>query len=129
MRRFTVSMSLTIIAVLMLALPVAAGYRWCASDPIVTLNGAPVQIWVEIPDEFVAVVNGPIDVKVLTPLGVVPQVVFTDMGFNGYGERLQFSTNLLQTIALDGSFTAQIKITVPVDQAMLRDMGYSGKTI
>lgn len=90
----------------------AAGLTWCRVDPIVTLNGTSVQILVAIPDEDQALVDGPITVTVKTPRAVVQELVFTDAGFNGYGEQVRFG-DLWGRIASDGSFPIQIQVTVP----------------
>lgn len=120
MRRFLFAASMGLLTVLMLASPALAARSWCARDPIVALDGAPVQIWVAIPDEYVEMVNGPIDVKIITPLKTRQDVIYLDPeGFNGHGEVLKFGTNDMLKKDKDGSFDALVSVTVPVDRMML----------
>ncbi len=113
MHRVTVAIVLALVVLQLVALPVAAGQDWCLKDPVVELNGVRVQIVVAIPAEYVGLVNGPIDVAVATPRGTERTLVFTDDGFNGYGEVVRFTD-------LDGapqtSFPARITVVVPLSR-------------
>ena len=92
----------------------SAGWAWCARDPIVRLNGALVQIIVSVPQEYRDAVNGPIQVDVLTPAGVSQELVFTDEGFNGYGEAVRFISS--PNMPMFGStFSTVIRVRVPID--------------
>ena len=117
MRRSLLCLGLVIIATLVLASPASAGRSWCARDPIVSLNGHPVQVWVAIPEEYVPLVNGPIEVEFRTPKGMTRSVVMPDDGFNGYGEVVTFSEDLTSTINEQGDFTVQVRVSVPIDEA------------
>jgi hypothetical protein len=128
MRRFLASLSLALLALLVVAMPVLAGKNWCMRDPQVKLNGTQLQIWVAIPEEYVKYVNGPIKTTISTPSRVTREIVFTDTGFNGYGEEIRWSdlkhcTLLLlcspAKVAADGSFDVQVSVTVPVDKNLL----------
>ena len=122
MKRLTGSVTLALVAVVLLVAPASAGRQWCAKDPVVSLNGTVVQILVGVPEEYVPAVNGAIDVRVATPSGVAPDVVFLDAGFNGYGEIVSFQSSD-GTVAEDGSFDAGIRVRVPVNQQTLRELG------
>lgn len=99
-------------AFVLLSSSASAGWSWCAKDPVVALNGAQLQILVSIPQELQTVVNGPVQVDVSVPPGVTSAVVFTDDGFNGYGERVRFITdgNLHR---FGDAFSATIRASVP----------------
>lgn len=112
MRRLTYSIVTALLALLLVALPVAAGTEWCEKDPIVTLNGTRVQILVAIPNEYLALVNGPVDVEIATPQGTAREVIFLDEGFNGHGERVRF-TNRGHDDAASKSFPTRIEVRVP----------------
>lgn len=118
MRRLILCLSLTLIATLLVATPATAGRRWCARDPIVSLDGNIVQVWVAIPDEYVHLVNGPIDVQFKTPAGMARSVVLTDDGFNGYGEVVSFADDPKGSVNPKGSFTVRIWVSVPIDETL-----------
>jgi len=131
MRKYLMAITLCLLAVLVLATPALAGRKWCAKDPIVRLNGEDVQIWVAIPEEFVPAVNGPVEVKVYTPIGVNQELIFVDQGFNGFGENVKFTETEDLTVRADGSFDVTIRASVPVDRKMAKALGATrgGKTI
>jgi hypothetical protein len=119
MRRSLLCLVLVIIATLLFASPASAGRRWCARDPIVSLDGHAVQVWVAIPEEYVPLVNGPIEVEFRTPAGMSRSVVMTDDGFNGFGEAVTFSDDSMSKINAHGAFTVQIWVSVPIDEDQL----------
>lgn len=128
MRRLTMTLLVVLAAAVVLATPASAARTWCAKDPIVALNGTPVQIWVSIPDEYVPYVNGPIQMTISTPASVSRQIQFLDSGFNGYGETIEWrdlgSWGLLTgwrpaTVAADGSFDVTVQTVVPVNKNLL----------
>lgn len=116
MRRSIFCLSLAVLATLLVASPASAGRRWCARDPIVALNGNVVQVWVAIPEEYVSLVNGPIDVQFETPAGMTRTVVLTDGGYNGHGEVISFSDDAHSTIDSNGDFRVRIWVAVPIDE-------------
>ena len=67
---------------------------------------------VAVPLEYQLLVNGPIEIKVQTPRGVSRELIFTDAGFNGHGETVQFGDNTAKVNA-DGSFLTTIQVKVP----------------
>ncbi len=116
MRRSILCFVLVIIATLLFASPASAGRRWCSRDPIVSLNGHAVQVWVAIPEEYVPLVNGPIDIEFRTPTGMSRSIVMTDDGFNGFGEVVTFSDDPRGKVNAQGAFTVQIWVSVPIDE-------------
>ncbi len=131
MRKLLVATTLSLLAVIVLAMPAFAGRSWCARDPIVRLNGENVQIWVAIPDEFVPAVIGPVDVKVYTPASVTKELIFVDQGFNGYGEEVKFTIEEKSVVRADGSFDVTIRASVPIDKKIAKKLGAGrgGRTI
>jgi hypothetical protein len=120
MRKWTISLALGLLAMLVLATPALAGRGWCARDPIVALNGADLQVWVAVPEEYQYLVTGPIDVEFNTPAGVERGIVFVDEGFNGYGETIRFSDHLNRRVSSQGEFTVRITASVSIDEALAR---------
>ncbi len=117
MRRSIFCFVLVILASLLVASPASAGRRWCARDPIVNLNGNTVQVWVAIPEEYVSLVDGPVEVEFKTPTGMSRSVVMTDDGFNGFGEVVSFSDDPRSKLNPKGAFTIQIRVAVPIDES------------
>jgi hypothetical protein len=89
-RHLSVVAIVTIVATLVLAVPASAGRGWCRADPIVTVDGTPVQIWVAIPEEWEPYVNDKIKVKIKAPKHLDREVIFLDEGFNGHGEEVKW---------------------------------------
>ena len=118
MRRLAVSALLPLLVLLVLGLPVGAAVRWCKSDPVVRLDGTQVQILVGVPDEYVPLVNGPVNVEIATPKEVVRELVLTDSGYNGHGETVRF-TDLSSYVRVNKTFTTQIRTRVPIDKSRL----------
>ena len=115
MRRSILCFVLVIIAMLLVVSPASAGRRWCARDPIVSLNGNVVQVWVAIPEEYVPLVSGPIEVEFKTPKGMSRSVVLTDDGFNGFSEVVTFSDDPESKFNATGAFSVKIRVSVPID--------------
>jgi hypothetical protein len=128
MRRTVAAFALAAITLLGAAMPAVAGRAWCRVDPQVTLNGTPIQMWVEIPAEYVPYVSGPVRTTISTPKEVNRQLIFRDTGFNGYGEdvnwsNLSYCALLLlcspAKVAADGSFDVQVSTVVPINKNLL----------
>jgi hypothetical protein len=118
MKRLVFAGLFPVFALLILVAPVASGLQWCPKDPIVSLNGQAVQIWVAIPEGYQPVVTGAIDVVVASPAGVEREVLFTDEGFNGYGETVEFvDAGTFQGDAMPVS----VDVNVPYDASQLSD--------
>jgi hypothetical protein len=63
----------------------SAGIVWCRTDPVVSVNGQAVNIFVASTEEIFQQATGPTDVVVSVPVGVSAELLWTDPGF-GYGE-------------------------------------------
>jgi hypothetical protein len=113
-RRLCLPACLAFLALLVLLAPAAAARQWCMRDPIVALNGAPLQLWVGIPEEYVPLVNGPISVTYRVPARVTREVVHLDEGFNGFGEIVTFEDGT-GTINAAGLFEVELLVIVPID--------------
>ncbi len=116
MRRLAVTTIVPLALILALTLPAQARVTWCRSDPIVQLDGVPVAILVDIPQQYLHLVNGAVRVKVRTPKNVQRDTVFTDGGFNGYGESVEF-TDLSAEPNQDKRFPSTIEVSIPVEQS------------
>jgi hypothetical protein len=116
MRRFAISAAFTAVLLVFVSSPVAAGLQWCPRDPIISLNGQEVQIWVAIPEQYQTAVTGPIRVDVRTPGGVRQAVLFTDEGFNGFGEQVTF----FERGQLRGNtMSVAVRVLVPYDRSLI----------
>jgi hypothetical protein len=120
MRKLFVALALGALAVLVLATPAMAARTWCARDPIVRINGHDVQFWVAVPEEYVPLVSGPIDIEILTATPVNAEVLFLDEGFNGYGETVRFGQMKKGKVYEDGSFDIQMNVKVPISDRKIR---------
>jgi hypothetical protein len=116
MRRLGISCFLGVLALLLVAAPASAGRVWCARDPIVRIDGTDVQVWVAIPDEFVPYVTDAVRVKLATPKGLSHQVLFTDTGFNNYGEDVRWGDAPPTT---NGTKPLGVEVRVDVDQGKI----------
>jgi len=114
MRRFTVAAMVGLIAVLTLALPASATRGWCARDPIVTIGGTTVQIWVAIPDGFEPFVEDAVEVKVKAPKNLARRLIYTDEGFNGHGEKVSWG-DVNDENPNDGIAPIEIEVKVKFD--------------
>lgn len=120
MRKLLVAITMSALAILILATPALAGRTWCFRDPIVRINGYDAQFWVGVPSEYVALVSGPIDIDILTAQPVNGEVLFLDEGFNGYGEDVSFGPLKRGTVYSDGSFDIQLKVRVPISDRKVK---------
>ena len=117
MKRLVLSTVFSLFAVLALAHPVGADYIWCEKDPIVLVNGSLVQILVAIPQEYEPLVNGPTDIRIITPNDAVRRMVYMDPGFNGYGETISWGNS--GSIAQGNRIPLEIEVKVPVTKTLL----------
>jgi hypothetical protein len=102
------------LAVVLLAAPATAGRKWCMKDPVVSLNGSHLELWIAIPEEYVHLVNGPIAITYRIPSDVSRSVILLDDGFNGYGETVTFLDSNAQ-VNPAGLFDVDIQVIVPID--------------
>ncbi|HEX5165511.1 MAG TPA: hypothetical protein VFV93_08960 [Thermomicrobiales bacterium] len=117
-RRLVTAGSLGLLALMLLVMPAAAGVSWCRADPIVELNGTPIQVWVAVSAEHEHLVSGPIQVMVFTSDEVDTNTTYLDDGFNGYGEEVTFRRRNWKHN--DESFPVEIKVKVPLDNRQVR---------
>ena len=82
------------------------------------VDGHTVQVLVAIPAEYVHLVNGPIDVVFKTPSGMNRSVVFTDGGFNGFGETVSFDDDPRSPANAKGGFILSVRVAVPIDESL-----------
>lgn len=115
MRRIVVPVLVSLLVVLVVAGPVNAG-MWCKADPVISLNGAVVDISVAIPLEYVLLVNGPVVYEVRTPKSVDRQVVFNDLGF-GHGSEIVFTDG--SGVVTDDQIPMRVRVHVPIDESKL----------
>lgn len=118
MRRF-LSVLLPLLAIAVLALPAAAAMTWCRKDPVIEVNGVRAQILVAVPDEYVPLVNGPIQVTIIAPRGTTRRTLMTDEGFNGHGETVKFDNSSGRVGDDDEAFDITVKASVPIDRSQL----------
>jgi hypothetical protein len=116
MRRFISALVPPIVLFVLVAAPAGAGLQWCPRDPIVSLSGQTIQIWVAIPEDDQAAVTGPIEVQITTPRGVSQEVLFTDEGFNGFGETVEFRE---RGRLRDDEMNVGLRVRVPYDPRMV----------
>ncbi len=57
-----------------------AGLAWCASDPIISVNGQEISIWINVPAERVGAVEEAV-IEIHVPRNVSADVVFVDQTF------------------------------------------------
>ncbi len=112
MRRSVIAAVLVLPLLLLLAVPAAADREWCPKDPVVRLNGTPVQILVAVPVGDVHRVTGPIEVAVATPADIARELVLTDAGFNGFGEEVGF-VDLSRSEGPGTRFPVRVTVRVP----------------
>ncbi len=116
MNRFMVCTLVPLLALLSLTLPADAGFMWCKTDPVITLNGTIVDITTSIPLEYVPLVNGPVTYEVRTPKNTERHLVVNDLGF-GHGSEMVFldGSGTIQ----DGEIPTRIDVHVPIDRSGL----------
>ncbi|CAA9380825.1 MAG: hypothetical protein AVDCRST_MAG93-9160 [uncultured Chloroflexia bacterium] len=108
---------LTIVALLAPA-RASAGVTWCRADPVVSLNGTLVDVWVEIPLEYVHLVNGPVTYDIHTHSSVRRALILNDLGFNVRGSRVRFADHE-DLIVEDRQFETTFSVHVPVNTSRL----------
>jgi hypothetical protein len=112
MKKRAMSFVIAFLLLGLLVFPAQAGLIWCQGDPIVNLDGTEVQIVVSIPEDKQHLVTGPIEVDIATPGSVSRDLIYTDSGFNGYGETVSFSD--LNTPKFGNLFLTKISAHIPV---------------
>lgn len=118
-RRFGVCILIPLLIMLSLAFPAKASWSWCKSDPIVALDGRLVDIQVDIPLEYVPLVNGPTSFEIQRPKSVESTVLVSDLGYMGQGTRVYFTDGA--GVIKENEFATKIQVKVPIDKSRLAD--------
>jgi hypothetical protein len=105
------------LALLVAAAPAQAGRKWCQRDPVFSVNGTLVNVFVSVYDDQQIRVTGPVAVTLSVPPGTVAELVSVDEGFNGFGETVTIVTNPRLKVTSRGIQT-QIQVAVPSDISM-----------
>lgn len=111
MRRGFVSVIGALLIVISMAGPAGASRGWCRADPTILVGGKQVQVWVLIPDDTVGLVTGPIQLAITVPRQTEHSILFTDAGFNGYGEAVAWIVD--GDPSSDGNLSLRISVRVP----------------
>lgn len=83
------------VALLVLAVPASAGRAWCRADPIMTIDGELVDVYVSSDLQMFFSANGPIQMVVTVPEGVQANIILHDLGFlRGYRTSIEHSGEL-----------------------------------
>ena len=117
MWRVVVKLVFILFALLICVTPASAALAWCKSDPVVTLNGAVVDVSVAIPLEYVPLVNGPVQYEIQTPMSTKRQVIVNDVGYNGHGSKVIFKDG--NGIVQDGQIPTTVRVHIPIDKGRL----------
>ncbi len=119
MRRFGACILIPLLVILTLALPAQASLSWCKSDPVVRLNGRLVDIQVDIPLEYMSLVNGPTYFEIQTPKSTVRTLIVAGIGYKGYGTTVLFTDGA--GVIKDNQIPTKIQVKVPIDKSQLAD--------
>ena len=91
-----------------------AGRGWCRSDPLITIEGVPADIFCTARLTAPLSVNGPTEIVVSVPVGVSTALVLAGLGF-GRGEKVRFEeTDRLQRSA--SSVDLEVAVYVPAKE-------------
>ena len=92
--------------------PASAGVVYCKSDPVIQLNGALVDIALEIPLTAINEVTGPVVYEVVTHRSITGGIVVSDPGYNGHGMQINFKSRRWGLRAEE--FLTTVKVEVPI---------------
>lgn len=112
LRVFPTSLVLAMVALLVLAVPASAGRAWCRADPIMTIDGELVDVYVSSNLQMFFSANGPIQMVVTVPEGVQANIILHDLGFlRGYRTSIEHSGEL--QVSSDGHVPVRVAIYAP----------------
>ncbi len=117
MRRVFVKLVFIVFALVSWVAPASAALAWCKADPVVTLNGAIVDVSVAIPLEYVPLVNGPVHYEIYTPRSTKRQLIVNDLGYNGHGSKVIFKDG--SGTVQDGHIPTTVRVHIPIDKERL----------
>ena len=95
--------------------PAQAGRRWCQADPIFLIAGTQVNVVTAIWEEHVPAVTGPIAVTLYVPPDVQAIPIFTDDGYNGFGEVVSIVPTPRLSVTQQG-VRILVEVTVPANR-------------
>jgi len=117
MRRFVVAVVVGALALVVDVAPASADLTWCKKDPVITLDGAVVDLSVAIPWEYVPLVNGPVRYEIQTPVVTKRHLILNDLGYNGYGSEVVFKDG--SGTVQDGQVPTTVRVSIPIDKSRL----------
>jgi hypothetical protein len=108
------ALALGAVALALTARPALAGRAWCRTDPVVSIDGTLVDIFVAGPLRAPLVAKGPNQVVVSVPIGVEAFLAIADPGF-GKGTDVIFkeSSKLRRT---QGGIEVKVRVFVPTTE-------------
>ena len=118
------------LVILTLALTVhsaAAGTHWCRSDPVVVIDGQVADVFVSVPLDDLAKVNGPTEIVITTPVQVRATLATPGVGF-GYGEKVRFDKSPSLDVTQEG-IEVRIKVRVPARDAIPVRVEFSPRVV
>lgn len=118
LRVFPTSLVLAMVALLVLAVPASAGRAWCRADPIMTIDGEVVDVYISSNLQMFLSASGPIQMVVTVPQGVKANVVLHDLGFlRGYKTKIEYSSDL--QVRSDGHVPIRVAVYAPARSSSL----------
>ncbi len=86
-----------------------AGFAWCADDPIISINGQEIQVWVNVPSDNLDQVRAA-RIEFHVPRNADARIVLVDQTF--FPEKVAIKKDLP---AWDGTSNLEVKVTIQVD--------------
>jgi hypothetical protein len=83
------------------------------------LHGRLVDIQVDIPLEYVPLVNGPTSFEIQRPKSIESAVLVSDLGYMGHGSKVHFTDGA--GVMKENQFPTKIQVKVPIDKSRLAD--------
>jgi hypothetical protein len=110
-KRRAAAPALAVLLALLVAAPAGAGRMWCRVDPVFLVAGTRVSVLVAVPEAAQAGVTGPLEVRLLVPVGTDATLESVDAGFNGHGEDAAIVP--AEHLKHDRRVAIQAEVTVP----------------
>lgn len=99
------------------AQPASADVLWCKNDPLISIDGAIVDLSTSIPLKYVPLVNGPIRYEIKTPKTTSRKVILNDLGYNLHGSEVIFTDG--NGTVNDGEVPVAVHVSIPIDKSHL----------
>jgi hypothetical protein len=104
-----------------------AGRGWCRSDPLITIEGVPADIFCTARLTALLSVNGPTEIVVSVPVGVSTALVLAGPGF-GWGEEVRFEeTDRLQRS--ESSVDLEVAVYVPAKEDLAIGVEFAPRVV